>query len=106
MSAPPIDPEVRQRLLELVGIGVSFEGACLRLKLAPRDVQRDGDLMAEVLDVHREASTKLEERLFALLLKSNDAKAMAQVLERRQAAEAALVGAARREAEDLEAGLL
>jgi hypothetical protein len=103
VSAAPIDSDIRWRLLEMINIGVSFAAACKRLKLAPRDVQRDAELMAEVLEVHRVASAKLEEHLFVLLLKSKDTKAIATMLERRDRAEAELAAAALHEREDREA---
>jgi hypothetical protein len=83
---PKIPAEVKAKLLAKVRSGLDVEAACSELGLSPKQVQQDETLMLEINDAYRIATAKLRARLMDVALKSDDARILAQLLEKRDEA--------------------
>jgi hypothetical protein len=84
---PKITAEVKAKLLGRVRAGYDVEAACSQVGLSPKVVQQDAALMAEVNEAYRIATAKLRAKLMDVALKGDDARILAQLLEKRDEAQ-------------------
>jgi hypothetical protein len=90
-----MNPDVRKELLRLVEVGNDLEAACSLAGVKPAVVRADKALMAEVHEAFVVATAKLRGQLLQRLLADDgDDKILAQALERREQAQAAMAQAA------------
>jgi hypothetical protein len=84
----------RKRLVELVRGGLDVAAAAAELDLDLDAVHADRELMAELNRAYHVATAKLRSRLLSRVLESDgDDKLLASLLEKREAAEAAMAAA-------------
>jgi hypothetical protein len=80
----------KAKLLGLVRAGHDIESACASLNLSPSVVRKDEKLMIEVGEAFKIGTAKLRARLFQSALDNNDTRILGQMLERREAEQAAM----------------